>query len=346
MKRLDLRSVVVVILAAAAGCKGDPTADLRTGVNSLALNPDLMYIDQGTTKGFEVVARDQQLNPVAASVTVTSADQAVVTVAPDNSVPSADGAHFDFVVTAVGAGQTKLVASASGVSDTATVTVLPATLAITGSSTTPAVGQSFSLYANALFGFDPDSGDIDFGAGVTGTIIRRVGDTLTVRVPQPERTQPAPLTVVNAAVKYVPGMLVTLPTAATFDVTNPFGNNSSPNPAATVTLPAQGDSTIVWDGFKLSEADNYYSVTLAQPDTLTFTLSWDGNADLDMYVCNAPCAATADFLGGVNRFDAATSANPETMQLALPAGTFNLYVNQFDTGDNGAHLYKIRISNP
>ena len=58
MKRLDFRSVVVVLLAAAAGCKGDPTADLRTGVSSISLNPDLMYIDQGATKGLEAVARD------------------------------------------------------------------------------------------------------------------------------------------------------------------------------------------------------------------------------------------------------------------------------------------------
>ena len=38
-------------------------------------------------------------------------------------VPSADGAQFNFIVTAIAPGQTKLVATASGVSDTASVTV-------------------------------------------------------------------------------------------------------------------------------------------------------------------------------------------------------------------------------
>ncbi len=96
MKRLDSCSVIVVLLAAAAGCKGDPTADLRTGVSSLALNTE---------------------------ITVTSTDPAIATVKPDSTVPSADGAHFNFIVTAIAPGQTKLVATASGVSDTASVTV-------------------------------------------------------------------------------------------------------------------------------------------------------------------------------------------------------------------------------
>jgi len=123
MKRLDSCSVIVVLLAAAAGCKGDPTADLRTGVRSLALNPDVMFSDAGTTKAFDVEARDQQLNPIATEITVTSTNPAIATVKPDSTVPSADGAHFNFIVTAIAPGQTKLVATASGVSDTASVTV-------------------------------------------------------------------------------------------------------------------------------------------------------------------------------------------------------------------------------
>lgn len=122
MKRLELCSVAVVLLAA-AGCKGDPTADLRTGVSSLALNPDVMFIDAGSTKAFDVEPRDQQLNPIAAPVTVTSTNTAIATVVPDSTLTSADGAHFNFIVTGVAKGTTMLVATAAGVSDTATVTV-------------------------------------------------------------------------------------------------------------------------------------------------------------------------------------------------------------------------------
>ncbi len=347
MKRLDFRSVVVVLLAAAAGCKGDPTADLRTGVSSLAMNPDLMFIDDGASKPFEVVVRDQQLNPVAAEVTVTSSDAAVFTVAPDTTVPSADGAHHDYIITAVGTGQAVVRVSSGGVADSATITVLP--VASPGVPVgSPVVGQLFKIaMTDPLFSFDP-AANIDFG-GVLADVISVTAETLTVRVPQPDAAQPAVADVQGIAVGYVPGLVVTLPTATPLNVA-PVGDRETPG-TVVITPPASGGPDLVfYDGFKSGAdgstvIDYFYQFTLAVTDTLTFTVSWDTpdppdvGADLDVVNFTSAFA----IIGGLG---AATGANPETYSVIFPAGTYHLLVESFDDHDLPAHLFKVTIHNP
>jgi hypothetical protein len=345
MKRLDFRTVVAVaFLAVAVGCKGDPTADLRTGVSLLSLNPNLMFIDKGTTKGFEVVVRDQQLNPVAAPVTVTSNNVAVFTVEPDMAVPSADNAHYNFIVTAVTTGQAKLIASADGVTDTATISVLPVAFpgVVVGAAV---VGDTLKIaITDPLFSFDPDSANVDFGGGILGEVLSVTPETLTVRVPQPDAAQPAVVGVQGVAVSYVTDLVVTLPTASPLNVV-PVGDRETPG-AVIITPPASGGPDLVfWDGFKSGAngattfIDYFYQFTLAATDTLTFTLSWDTDADLDM----ANMRTNFSFIGG---FGAATGANPETYTVIFPAGTYYLLVESFDDHDDPAHLFKVTIHNP
>lgn len=342
MTRLDFRMVLaVVFLATAAGCKGDPTGDLRGGPAILSLNPTLIFIDDGDSRGFEVVVRDEQLNPVAASVTATSTNPAVFTIRPDTTVPSADNARHNFIVDAIATGQARIVVSGGGIEDTATVSVLP--LVFPGVAVgSPVVGQEFKVaITDPLFSFDADEANIDFGAGVMGEVISVTAETLTVRVPQPDAAQPAVVEVHGVAVSYVMGLVVTLPTATPLNVV-PVGDRETLG-AVTITIPADGAADLVfYDGFKSGEPiDYFYQFTLAAPDTLTFTVEWVGDSDVDMLNCNAACSA---FVGG---FGAATGANPETYTVIFSAaGTFNLLIEQFDDHDDPAHLFKVTIHNP
>ncbi|MGH7520809.1 MAG: hypothetical protein ACREMI_05990, partial [Gemmatimonadales bacterium] len=97
-----------------------------------------------------------------------------------------------------------------------------------------------------------------------------------------------------------------------------------------------------YDGFKTGEPiDYFYQYTLAGPDTLTFTVEWAGDADVDMLNCNAACTV---FIGGGA---AATGANPETYTVIFAAGgTFQLLIEQFEHHDDPAHLFKVTIHNP
>lgn len=344
MKRLDFRSVIVVLLAAAAGCKGDPTSELRTGASQLALNPDLMFIDEGDKKPLEVTIRDQQLNPVAGTVQVASTNAAVFTVAPDTVATSADLANYNFNVTAVAPGQAKLVATSGGISDTATITVLPVTFTGTFSTATPIVGDTLKVFASAQQGFDPATANIDFGGGALGAVVRANAETLVVRVAQPDGVQPAAVTVLGVAIKYAPGVVLPeLPSAAQLTVT-PIGDRETPG-GVIITPPASGGPDLVfWDGFKsganqTNVIDYFFQFTLATTDTLSFNLSWDTGADLDMV--NLRTNFTVIGGGG-----AASSANPEHYTVIFPAGTYYLLIESFDDADDPAHLFKVTIHNP
>jgi len=341
MKRLDFCSVVVVLLAAAAGCKGDPTADLRTGVNSLALNPDLMFIDEGTTKAFEVVPRDQQLNPVAAQITVTSLDPNVITVAIDTTVPSADNAHFDYVVTAIAPGQTRIVASSGGISDTASVTVLPTAFTGALSSTTPKGGDTLVIAATPLLKFDTTADTVTTAAGLVAPIVYESAETLKVLVPF---GPPSKFTITGINITYVAGLRVPLKTSAVITQTGDFwAGDTNYTTAPTIPVPiTTGKTNVVTDldaangphcaEFGPPSPNNsigpcvIYKFTLADTTTLSFSTEWNSGGDMDTYVCDATGLAGCFESGG----GGAGSSNPEVIpKFKYSAGTHYFVVEQF-----------------
>ena len=329
MKRLDFRSVVVVLLAAAAGCKGDPTADLRTGVNSLSLIPDLMFIEEGTTKPFEVIVRDQQLNPVAASVEVTSLSPAIVTVEVDSSVPSADNAHYNFLVDAVGPGQVMLVATAGGVSDTATVTVLPSTFNGTITPASPKAGDTVTIASTALLKFVVASVAVTGPAGSIATILSATADELKVLAPAGS----GPWVIAGVTPTYVPGLVGTLPTAPITTSGSLWAASSSWQTAPNITnlipafngaprrmtvAPVSPNNSAVCPEVELNFGSAgpcmMFRFDLADTATVRFTVDWDGTVatDVDVYVC----ADTTVAGFGANCFEdggaGATGAKPQT----------------------------------
>lgn len=351
MKRLDFRTLVVVLLAAALGCKGDPTADLRTGVSQLALNPDLMFIDQGTTKPFEVVARDQQLNPVAAEVTLTSLDQAVVTVAVDSSVPSADNAHHDFIVTAVSVGQTKIVATSGGVSDTATATVLPVAFSGALSSTAPKGGDTLKIASTTLLKFHTASVAVTFGAADTGVIVSKTPDTIKVLVPFGAA---GPTTVDGISVTYVPGLVVALPTAQPVVQTGSrWAGDTAFTTAPTLALPTVTNQSLQYITPLPSVSNNalcaegtgggatgkctIYKYTANGTDSLRFSVNWTpptvattGDFDIDIYSCNATGTAGCFEEGG----GGATAVTPQFFTFKPTAGVHYLVIEQYTAGED------------
>ncbi len=346
MKRLDFRSVVVVLLAAAAGCKGDPTADLRTGVSSISLNPDLMYIDQGATKGLEVVARDQQLNPIPTAMTVTSADPAVVKVAIDTSIPSADGAHFDFIVTAVAPGLAKVVASANGVSDTAIVTVFPPSFNGSFSSKTPTKGDTVRIIASSSLKFDPATASVTAPGGLNAPVVHATAETLTVLTPFAAAGKWSVGGV--RAPTYPPGLVITLTTDTVVSPTGRFWTGDTTySTAPTIATPtAKGASTYVVTNLAVTPNNGpncsefglppsallsvgpcvIYKFTLADTATLHFSTGWNSAGDMDSYVCDATGLAGCFESGG----GGAGSNNPENIgNFKYAAGTHYFVVEQF-----------------
>lgn len=330
--RLFGTAVALVAVLATVTCKDDPTAALSGAATRILISPNPVFLSEGGTGSFTAQAVNDALRPIPSTVTATSGDVAVVTVAANNDNPDPSGATQVFDLAALVPGQVLVTVNAAGLSAQDTVNVLPLSFAGAGSTASPQVGQSFTINSTAVLKFDATS-DIDFGEGIHGIITSNTPDALTVIVPQPEATQPAALTVTNVAVTFAPGSLFDLPTADLFNVVNPYDPNDTCGAGVAV---GEGE---FYDGFASGEADNYYKFTVpAGGATVDFLLQWDGAADIDVLMFDAACGG---FIGG---FGGATGNNPEDFSMVLPAGTHNLLINLYDAHDDVPHLYKMTIN--
>jgi hypothetical protein len=266
-------------------------------------------------------------------IAVTACDANVsVTAASPEPVPATQTRE---VVLGVLPAASCVNVTGAGFSQQVPVTVLPTSFGGTPSTTALQIGQVLTLPATPTLRFDSTNADIDFGGGIRGIISNRTGASLSVVVPATTFATPTALTVLGVNVTYVTGLRANLPTQSLFTISNPFDPNNAPFPAATVTVP-----DTIFDGFQANEADNFYKFTLAGTTTFTVTMDWPGAADLDILFCVGGCSAGGDFVGN---FDGATGSKPEISTVTLPAGTYNLYINNFTPGTR-APIYQVRIT--
>lgn len=93
--------------------------------------------------------------------------------------------------------------------------------------------------------------------------------------------------------------------------------NDLPNPAVMVSLPVDLYSYV--DGV---DANDFYEFTLVAETTFDMFLDWTGSADLDLIITNATLSAFPCF--------AASTAHPESGECTLGAGTWYLWINDYD----------------
>ncbi|MDP3911697.1 MAG: hypothetical protein Q8Q14_15030 [Gemmatimonadales bacterium] len=328
----------IAVLTMAGGCAGDPLSDFDGNPAAIVKNFTYLQLAEGTSIAVTASVVDGRATPLVDPVTFTACTSAI-TVVPDPDYDPVPATSSGAIVTAVTPDASCVVVQGGGLDDTIDVAVLPVGFTGAASTTTPQVGELFTLSSTALLKFDPASSNVDFGGGILGEVVSRTADELTVRVPQPDATQPATITVTDVDVTYVPGLRVDLATVAAFDVENPHDPNDGPNPAVAIAIPATtADTTVLYDGFKTGEADNFYSITLSGSTTFTVTLGWPTGADLDILYTNSAGACC------VGNFDGAGASNPEQSQVTLAAGTYYLWINNFDDHGEPAHLYKITVT--
>jgi|SRR5690242_5336752 len=123
MKRQHIGAVLAGAAFAALACRGDPTSSLRGGPKFVDLSSNVMFLGVGDGKPLQVTIRDEQLNPVAVDVSVSSKATGIATVAADTTLPFPNGDTHNFIVTAVGLGTTYIVVTAAGLRDSTEVIV-------------------------------------------------------------------------------------------------------------------------------------------------------------------------------------------------------------------------------
>ena len=123
MKLLSIGAVFAGAAFAALACRGDPTSSLRGGPKYVDLSANVIILNVGDTRGLEVVVRDEQLNPLDASVAALSRTPDTATVVADSTFPLGNGSIHNFLVTGVGTGTTWVVVTSGGLKDSAAVIV-------------------------------------------------------------------------------------------------------------------------------------------------------------------------------------------------------------------------------
>ncbi len=312
-------------------CIDDPLADLDGAASAIVTSHAGLQLTQGGD-AFPVTVSvvDGRAMPLQTPITATPCDGAVSVVA-DTAYAPVPPTSARFIVAGVTPAASCLNLTGGGLTRQFETVVLPVSFSGAISDVTVGPWDTITVSATATLGFDPATSQVDFGAGNLGQVLTRTATSLQVVVPPTTVDQPAPLTIQNVDVTYVPGLRVNLPTSTTVTNVSQYGDPSGPG-GAVITLP-----DTIYDGFANGVVDRFFTFTLAAPTTFTVVLEWASAADVDLLFCNAACSA---FVGN---FNGATGANPETSTVTLAAGTYNIYINNFTPGEP-APFFKFRAT--
>jgi hypothetical protein len=195
----------------AVGCNGDPTSDLRNGIDHLTAAPSQLFLEPGTTKTVEVAGVDEQGNPLDLSFVVTPASSAI-TVKRDSTfhpifindtlltVPPT-ATRWRFIVGGVSYANTSFTIRSEGKEIVVPVQVVPETqIEATFDNPTPAFGDVVTLTAAAGTTF-ADTAQLLIGGDATRplTITARATDGTSISfIAPPNVASPITITAVSS----------------------------------------------------------------------------------------------------------------------------------------------------
>ena len=340
-----------LMLAAAAGvvwgCGDDPLAEGAGDNLQLVGDPTALFININDLERMVVELKDAQgtsvqttfsISNVSSGISVDVDESFVPVFSPSGELlPPTSPTRVRLEITAGGsAGVESFDVSAGGVTRTFTVRVTPLALAVTFDAA-PTLLDTVTMTAVAPFGFAADA-EVHSANGRAYEIIEVAGDGSYIRFVA-SSVETAPLTVDGVTLSFIPGATFSFDTDTDLAVASPFTGQDDPTTSApAIAAPAAvGDSVVFYDGGELA-VDQFYRVTIPGAGTYQFILSWDGEADEDMYVCNADCSVN------LSAFQAATGANPEIANVVFAAGgDFTVYINLYDAHDDIPANFKVIV---
>jgi hypothetical protein len=350
MKLQHIGAVLAGAAFAAMACRGDPTGSLRGGAKFVDVSATIMFIDAGGGKPVSVVVRDEQQNPLAATVTTATLNAGVATVVEDTTIPSPNGSEHNYIITGVAPGATKVVFSSSGLADTVAVSVLPLSFAGAVSPSAPRGGDTVVVRSTAVLKFDTTVTDIAWGAQA-GVLLARTRDSLVYLMPFGVTGHDS---VRSADVTYVPGLRATLPLATQIVTT---GDRWAPGDtgyasAPTIALPTASGQTVsylmpvpaVSNDANCAEGIGggatgkciIFKYVANGTDSLQFTANWtpatdaSDNSDIDVYTCDNTGLAGCFEANGYS----AGGSTPEQFSWKPSAGVHYFVIEQYSAGED------------
>ncbi len=249
MNRVTRGTVFLAAAVAMVSCKGDPTGDLRGGIDHLIAKPGAIFLHPDSSKNVLIEALDKQGNRLAATFTLGNVG-AGITVVPDDSfnlvfdtkghlVPPKNWTRIQYIVSGVAnTSNSSFVVTAGGKSITIPVRIVPDSAPGTAvSSATPNVGDTVSLTAPASFLFTPAS-VVTNGTAVVATLGISADSTTIQFVPGPGAT--GTVSVSGLVVQYA-----TVVSGYTMTSSNTITTSAAPSLTLNTTNAAAGDTIVV-----------------------------------------------------------------------------------------------------
>ncbi len=339
MNRLVRGSVMLAAtLVVLAACGGDPTADGADKPVEIVTDPSVLFVVNTDSQAVTVELHNQLGQQLAADFAVANVGAGIV-VTRDDSFAVIDGnkpnptkARFFVRPT----DPSSLVSAtfdivAGGLTTTIPVKITPEKLAGVFSTLTPNIGDTLTLTAPAPITFTPASTLSLGGLDAPVLSVSPDGTTLTFIVPAGASGAD---TVTGLSLPYLSSAqtLVTTTTLAVSSTGNYTGTDDPATSAPAITAPASGTSILVFDAATLGGPDlagdggiaaaQYYRLIVPVDATVDMSLNWDGDADIDLILCDDTACSNPDF-------QAASGAQPEEGSYTLTAGTYYIEVEHF-----------------
>jgi hypothetical protein len=251
MNRFTLGLVVPITLLVAAGCSGDPTSNLRNGIDHIEAAPTQLFIEPGNSKTVEVSGVDEQGNQLDLAFDVAAGSG--ITVKRDSTfhpvyvndtllaVPPT-ATRWRFIVTAVDYGQTSFTVTSGGKNIQIPVQVIPqSTLLATFSDSAPAFGDTVTLTAAPGTTF-ADTAALLIGGDATRplTIVARAADGSSISFIAPPNIA-SPITITSVSSTGAPTLTFSPSTASVLrstviDTVDVNFSTATPTIGQTVTM--------------------------------------------------------------------------------------------------------------
>lgn len=350
--------IVLAALAGAAACKDNPTAagsGTPAKVISNFQSVNLRGIGATGTVTSEIV--DSRLTPLPGTITFSTCDPTIATVAIDPTYQPVPNTSTRAVVTSTSLNKTCIIASASGLKpDTVTAIVLPLTFPGSLSRSTAKIGDTVVINSTTLLKFIPGTTAITVNTAASPpTVLSVTANAITFLAPNIAKADSIHISGVNvtyAGVSLNLGTTTLIHTSA--DFWGPADTSYATAPDISSILPPDTLTTThliaaqptaangatqcpeVVQGFGSTGPCAIFKFTLAAPTALSFNTDWDGvdggNPDIDIYTCSNNNPATCDFEdGGAG----ATGKKPQATKIfTFPAGTHYFVVELFAACDN------------
>lgn len=335
MTRMIRSSVFLAVCLGLWSCTSDPTADEAGVPTAIAANPTVAFVNQGASTLIKFGLMDElgglvpstwSIGSVSPEFTVTFDSTYRVVYNPDGTlVLPDDQSEIRVTVTGVSSGAGSFTVSASGITKTITVSVVPTDVPATFNTTTPDIGEDLVVTMPAGFALLPGA-TFSIAGGSAPIVVSQAADgssaTLQLAPGSSGAVTIAGITPDFAALNLTLSTTTSVTVGATSVITGEDAIATAP-----LVVPGGFYDLPVWGGECGSWPCVTYKLDVPAPGGYDFSLTWSNETDLGLYFLDS---TFADLDDACDAHGNGSTAQPEACTVNFSAaGTYYMQVLSF-----------------